>query len=105
LAELDARGGVCDTLHALPCCSFSYGNQLGLKRLPVLCNLYTKCNLAIRRKYGVSTLILLEIATFHPAEPGMIVRFLHHNDAARRFDCPALLVPHKPARQIAAMES
>jgi hypothetical protein len=31
--------------------------------------------------------------------------FPQRNDAARRFDCPAFLVPQKPARQIAATEN
>jgi hypothetical protein len=29
----------------------------------------------------------------------------HRNDAARRFDCPAFLVPQKPARQSTATEN
>jgi hypothetical protein len=62
-----------------------------LNQLPVLCNLYTKCDLTIRRKQDVKRLILLEISTFHLAEPEKIVRFLQRNDAAQRFDWPAFL--------------
>jgi hypothetical protein len=56
-----------------------------------LCNLYTKYDLTIRRKYGMNTLILLENFTFQPAEPEKIVGFFQRNDAARRFDWPAFL--------------
>ena len=62
-----------------------------LKKFPVLCNLYTKYDLTIRRKYGMNTLILLENFTFQPAEPEKIVGFFQRNDAARRFDWPAFL--------------
>jgi hypothetical protein len=41
--------------------------------------------------------------------PGRTTKILPHfqqrNNAARRFDCPAFLVPQKPARQSAATEN
>jgi len=36
-------------------------------------------------------LVLLEIITFQPAEPEILLQFSHRNDAARRFDWPACL--------------